>query len=370
MTEKEYTALLYENSSANGQNAKVKILENKIIVENNDIESIVIDPLKANFSLSGEKSKYLLIKEDTHSILVDSSEVIYNLITSTDKSIHPNLLKIKNELDSIKRKQKSTPIFISVVLISFIIASWFILKISFNYLVDFIVNKIPVKYEEKIGDIALKQLVSSNELNNTKIKSAIEEIGKQLESKSTNNQYKFKFYIVKDNQVNAFALPGGNVVVFTGLLKKADSPEEVAGVLSHELQHVYKRHGLKRLVKSFGLQALGTIFLGDISGAINQAGIQLTALKFDRDEEREADKLGMDLMYESGINPKGMISFFKKLKETEKFSSSLISFLSTHPDTDERIENLQKLYDSRYRINYKEPKKFSFSYEDIKKEIE
>lgn len=308
--EKEYTALLYENSSANGKNATVKLSENKIIINDNN-EEIILDSSKAEFTLSGENFKYLLIKEHSHSILVDSSSIIQDLINNTDSSLQTKLIQIKNKLDNSNIKRKSTPIFISLVIISFIVGSWFLLKFSFNYLTNFIVSKIPVEYEEKLGDIAIKQFTSGKEVDNKNIKSAIEEIGNQLSSKSNNDQYKFKFHIVQNNDINAFALPGGNVVVYTGLLKKAESTEEVAGVLAHELQHVYKKHGMKRLIKSFGLQALGSVFLGDFSGLINQAGIQLTALKFDRDEEREADKLGIELMYESGINPKGMISFLK-----------------------------------------------------------
>ncbi|MFN4149525.1 MAG: hypothetical protein ACK4IX_01145, partial [Candidatus Sericytochromatia bacterium] len=190
--EKEYTALLYENTSAHGKNALVKLSENKIIINSND-EEIILDSSKAEFTLSGENSKYLLIKEHSHSILVDSVSIIQDLINNTDTSLHIKLLKIKSDLDKLNIKRKSTPIFISLVIISFVLGSWFLLKFSFNYISDLIVSKIPVEYEKKLGNVALKQFISGKEVGNKNIKSAIEEIGNQLASKSNSNQYKFKF---------------------------------------------------------------------------------------------------------------------------------------------------------------------------------
>ena len=81
-----------------------------------------------------------------------------------------------------------------------------------------------------------------------------------------NNPYKFEVTVVKSDVVNAFALPGGYVVVFTGLMKKAETGEEVAGVLGHELNHVLQRHGMERIVKNLGLIAVVSIILGDQQG--------------------------------------------------------------------------------------------------------
>ena len=102
------------------------------------------------------------------------------------------------------------------------------------------------------------------------------------------------------------------------LMKKAETGEEVAGVLGHELNHVLQRHGLERIVKSLGLMAVVSIVLGDQQGLIGlmkQVGVELLTLKFDRAQETEADVTGLRLVARARIDPKGMITFFQKLSE-------------------------------------------------------
>ena len=120
--------------------------------------------------------------------------------------------------------------------------------------------------------------------------------------------------VVKSDVVNAFALPGGYVVVFTGLMKKAESGEEVAGVLSHELNHVLQRHGLERIVKNLGLMTVAAIVFGNqqgLVGMMKQLGVELFTLKFGREQETEADLTGLQLLQRAKIDPSGMITVFR-----------------------------------------------------------
>ena len=127
--------------------------------------------------------------------------------------------------------------------------------------------------------------------------------------------------VVKSDIVNAFALPGGYVVVFTGLMKKAESGEEVAGVLSHELNHVLQRHGLERLVKSLGLMTVTAIVFGNqqgLVGMMKQLGVELFTLKFGREQETEADLTGLQLLQRAKIDPAGMSRFSTALGERSR----------------------------------------------------
>jgi len=170
---------------------------------------------------------------------------------------------------------------------------------------------------------------------------AVNEITQRLAENIPDNPYIFDVSVVKSDVVNAFALPGGYVVVFTGLMMKAENGEEVAGVLSHELNHVLQRHGLNRTVKQIGLMAVVTIVLGDqqgLAGLMKRVGVELLTLKFGREQETEADITGMQLLYRAKIDPNGMIRFFKRLSEQDK---ERVEILSTHPMSEKRAAQLK-----------------------------
>jgi predicted Zn-dependent protease len=167
------------------------------------------------------------------------------------------------------------------------------------------------------------------------------EITQRLTQQITTNPYKFDISVVKSDVVNAFALPGGYIVVFTGLIKKADSGEEVAGVLSHEVTHVLKRHGLNRIIKNLGLVTVVAIIVGDprgFGGLVKQVGLDLLTLKFGRAQETEADVQGLQLLQRAKIDPSGMIRFFERLAEKDQ---GRMEWLSTHPMSAARADLLK-----------------------------
>ena len=148
-------------------------------------------------------------------------------------------------------------------------------------------------------------------------------------------------------QVNAFALPGGPTYVFTGLMLLAGDESELAGVLAHELAHVVARHSANQLATNLGLQVVAAIALGqdpeqltaaaaDIAGGVGMA-------RFSREDEVEADDLGLRYVTAAGYDPRGMVRMFQGLQSVEGDPSRpLGGFLATHPATAERIERLQR----------------------------
>jgi predicted Zn-dependent protease len=135
-------------------------------------------------------------------------------------------------------------------------------------------------------------------------------------------------------------MPGGVIVVHTGLIAATSRPEELAGVLAHEVQHVELRHSLRGMVKDLGLRGLWSFVTGDIGGTLaGQAALELTSLKFSRDDETEADHKGLDALIAAGIDPSGMPAFFKIM--TEKAGDAPAAFISTHPLSEDRERELQ-----------------------------
>ena len=209
-------------------------------------------------------------------------------------------------------------------------------------LVELAVDRIPIEWEQKLGESAYKDFLAHQDVMKEGLAvSAVEEITHRLVEQIPNNPYKFEVTVVRSDVVNAFALPGGYIVVFTGLMKKADSGEEVAGVMGHELNHVLQRHGLERIVKQLGLVAVVSIVLGDhqgLSGMMKQLGVELLTLKFGREQETEADLTGLQLLHRAKIDPSGMIRFFEQLSVKDEGRTE---WLSTHPMSGARAERLK-----------------------------
>ena len=223
-------------------------------------------------------------------------------------------------------------------LIVVILGLWF----GSDVLVELAVDRIPVEWEQKLGEAAYRDFLAQQQiLRDGPAVQAVGEIVHRLADQIPSNPYKFDVTVVQSEVVNAFALPGGYVVVFTGLMKKAESGEEVAGVLSHELNHVLQRHGLERMVKSAGLMAVVAILVGDQQGLIGlakQVGVELLSLKFGRTQETEADLTGLRLLHKARIDPSGMIVFFERLSDKDE---GRVEWLSTHPMSAGRAERLK-----------------------------
>ena len=161
----------------------------------------------------------------------------------------------------------------------------------------------------------------------------------------------FTIKVIDSDQVNAFALPGGFFYVNSGLITHADEESELAGVMAHEIAHVCARHGTKQQTKGdiIQLASIPAMIFIPYSWAgyalyqgINLA-IPMTFLKFSRDDEREADYLGLQYMYKAGYDPNSFVSFFEKIEALEKKQPGTIpKYFSTHPPTPDRIEAAQK----------------------------
>jgi len=159
----------------------------------------------------------------------------------------------------------------------------------------------------------------------------------------------FTIKVIDTEEVNAFALPGGFFFVNSGLILKADTEAELAGVMSHEIAHVAARHGTRQATRGeiAQLATIPLIFLGGWTGyGIQQAAsvaIPIGFLKFSRGFESEADLLGLEYMYKSGYDPAAFVDFFEKIQSLEKKKPGTMSkVFSTHPMTDDRITTAQK----------------------------
>lgn len=159
----------------------------------------------------------------------------------------------------------------------------------------------------------------------------------------------FTIKVIDSDEVNAFALPGGFFFVNTGLIARAESESELAGVMAHEIAHVAARHGTRQASRGtlVSLLTLPLMVMGGWTGYAIQQGanlaIPLAFLQFSRGFEAEADLLGLQYMYKTGYDPTAFVDFFEKIQALEKKKpGSMSKIFGTHPLTDERIKDAQK----------------------------
>lgn len=191
----------------------------------------------------------------------------------------------------------------------------------------------------------------------------INTIGKRIASYSSVGATPFHFFVVEDNTINAFALPGGNIGVHSQLILSAQSEDELAGVLSHEIAHVTQHH-IARMYERSSKMTLPTLAAiissialatqnpsaGTGALAATMAGAEQMSLNFSRENEQEADRIGLQTMTQAGFNPHGMPDFFGRMQQSNRFNqSNYPEFLRTHPVTEARIAD-SRARAERYKL--------------------
>jgi beta-barrel assembly-enhancing protease len=212
---------------------------------------------------------------------------------------------------------------------------------------EILVSRVSIEQEARLGEATFASLRPSLTLiEDGRMHDAVHELGSRLAAEST---YSYRFHVAQDPSINAFALPGGIIVVHTGLIAATDRPEELAGVLAHEIQHVEQRHSLRGVFKELGLRGLWAYVTGDVGATIaGQAAVELTSRKFSRDDEGDADAGAFELLVKKQIDPSGMADFFTTMSAESK--AEIPEFLSTHPASAERQRRLfQRAEESRTR---------------------
>lgn len=299
-------------------------------------------------------------------------DFLKQLKTVDDRHIQaqlPGLCKNKNKINR--------GAIAALSLLIFILSGLWMAK---DPLVELAVDAIPLTWEETLGEqvmaqIKLSQPISSDSVLNDRIRQMTEPLLAQLGDR------KFHFYLSGSNEVNAFAVPGGHVVVHRGLIEKAKSIEEIQGVLAHELQHVLRRHSMKNIMSSLGTILVLQTLLGDLTGlaaVLTEGSSFLLLRQFSRDFERDADDKGFDLLVASQIDPSGMVDFFKTLEKVKEERMKDLSnenkdrletiedWASTHPQTEDRIAHLQERLDLLGDTEWRESE---FDLEALKEEL-
>jgi predicted Zn-dependent protease len=161
------------------------------------------------------------------------------------------------------------------------------------------------------------------------------------------NDFNWRIYIINKDVKNAFAVPGGYIFIYKGLIDYLDNESQLAGVIAHEIAHVDRRHSSKQISKQYGTQLLISLFLpqdaNEYLAALAAVGNSLVQLSFSRTDEYEADAVGTSLMAKTKYDPYETAGFFKKMMDGQAATGQAFDFLSTHPSDDKRIASIQAL---------------------------
>jgi Zn-dependent protease with chaperone function len=203
--------------------------------------------------------------------------------------------------------------------------------------------RVPVAWEERLGDAALAEVAPpERRCRSADGERALSRMVEGLTRPLGPTPYAFRVHVLDSPRVNAFALPGGHVVLLRGLVERVREPGELAGVLAHELQHVLRRHGMRVILQHASVGLLITVLAGDPTGAMGY-GIEVArsfgTLAYTRQAEEEADLWGARMLVAAGLDPGGLATFLEQLDD----QGPMPSYLSSHPTNADRISRLRAL---------------------------
>jgi Zn-dependent protease with chaperone function len=267
------------------------------------------------------------------------------LETAGGNDLNDALSRLAGERVSSPAKHRLSCLVILVILA---LITWAIPRM-FRGAVDATVDVLPYSVDEAIGEAVWEQMdLGGPEVDDPLVRAAIRSILDRLQPFAEIPEAEFEFKVVEQDIANAFALPGGYFVVFTGLITRSDSPEQVAGVIAHEMAHVTRRHGLRRIAHSIGMWAGVSILFGS-TDALTGAALDLFTLasvnSYSQDQETDADLEGARMLLAAGIDPQGLAQFFSLMKEEYGDVPDALAWTSTHPQHEDRIAAIEDYVD-------------------------
>jgi|WetSurMetagenome_2_1015567.scaffolds.fasta_scaffold38199_3 beta-barrel assembly-enhancing protease len=205
------------------------------------------------------------------------------------------------------------------------------------------INIITTDEEVKMGQEFSVEVAKQYKIyDNAAVTAYVQSVGDRIAAHSDRRDIAYHFAVIDKNEVNAFAVPGGYIYVYTELMKDADDEAELAAVIAHEVGHVAARHSTERMTAQYGYQFVAGLVLGQNPNAVAKLVTDMAAtggfLKYSRNDELEADELGAKYLYAAGYDPQGMVDLLNKLKGLETAEPTKFeTWFMTHPATSERL---------------------------------
>lgn len=221
---------------------------------------------------------------------------------------------------------------------------WFALS-QVPFVTDEKLAEMTATNEQRLGDMMMEMITKTEtEVKTDSAVAIVHEAKEKLCEAIGIEHSQIKLHVIYNSEVNAFALPDSNLIVYTGLIAYCKNADEMAGVMGHELGHIVEGHVMKKLVKEVGLTMLG-VLVGGNSGSevLVEVFKTLTSSSFDRSQEREADRLAVEYMLEANLDPEHLANFMFRLSQEDHAYPEFMEWVSTHPDSKDRSADILKL---------------------------
>jgi len=363
-----YQAILIHPEVKGGRiSGNLSIKNNCIYFESDEI-NYQINLINLSINVGGASNRFIFFVDKTKteteiSIYTSDKKVLKNSILASNINFKSEISKSKSDLQKTLKG-----VVITLAIVGIFIAGLYLAK---DKMVEKIADQVPASWEKSAGDKLFTTLsLQYKFIKNDSLEKEFLKVAQPLLKQIEKDGFKVDLFFVQDSSINAFALPGGKVIIQTGLIENAKSWEEVMGVLSHELSHVTRRHHIRGIINNLGIFTILSAAFGDVSalaGTVINTGGELASLSNSRDFENEADETGLNYLIQAKINPIGLITFFETLSKEEKaneIKSEIdetidLSFLSTHPNTKDRIAILKNKIKSYKMVYLKLPNNFN-----------
>ncbi|WP_221797157.1 M48 family metallopeptidase [Oceanobacter mangrovi] len=352
MSGNQFAAHAFYQGYANGKSSGTLTLSDGLLRFDGGGKQVTLALDRVQLKMGGASNRLVYI--------TDPSQPDWTLYCS-DRSIlkHP-LFKAHPELFQQSRKaraHRNRGWYLLAVVALLVLFSPVALYLSMSPLTRMAANQVPPEWEAEMGKSVFAQYqVNYQMLPQQQAQDLLLPITAPLLAALPPMPYEYQFYVANDASINAFALPGGYIVIHSGLILEADNANELLGVLAHEISHVTQKHSLRNIISTMGTYVVVGLVLGDATGlaaVLADAAPLLLRQSYSRDFEREADREGFVLLQRANIDPRGLQSFFVRLREEEQkrlqaltdgesndLVESSYALLSTHPATGERINNI------------------------------
>lgn len=353
MLPKSYSATYYNGQIATGNTVTVELLPDELLIHWTDEQEvhqqIRWQPSQIHENEINDNQLTILKYGDFPSQTLevqsadfhDELERLYSGISATKSNYNWVL----------KRGGKGLLAAGAILMITLTFFYWWVLPQT----VDAFVHNMPAVYEAQMGKSLYNVIIQDYEIDTQKTEVA-NDFFKALDFQTT---YPVEITVVDSDEKNAFAIMGGQIVILNGILEDMDSYEELAGLLAHEYAHVEKQHSARILCRSLANYLIISLLINDLNGVsltLLQNAESLKTLSYSRDLEIEADKIGVQMLLQSGIDPSGMADLFRQLQAESEID--IPEFMSTHPALDTRIgyiENMTASLDSEQQTLSAQP---------------
>ncbi len=348
MTQRFSGGVFHSDLSDGRAGVEIELLQSHLCASTTQGDAFVIPYDECQVEMGGYSGKMLFCRNEDRSITIFSEDKQFADALSQasagrlDEQVRAQLSKSKSESRRGAMLGLSLLAGASILLISL----YFGIRAGANR----VTKSLPVSLDRELGKVAYQSMPKEGtEITDLEVVRPIESIVERLEEQAIIEGMDFDLHVIDSATVNAYCLPGGTMVVYTGLIVAAESPGQLAAVISHEMAHATLRHGLSRISQSLGLSAAVSLLIGDTAGLV-AAGEELfrsaSINSYSRQQETEADLEGVRMLHAAGIDPNGMPSLFELLKDEHGEVPEALVWISTHPDHASRIEETKKMIQS------------------------